>query len=116
MTTKIGAHVELSGMQCIAEAAALVDGCLRKLAGEVEARLVYPLKVGRRPISGLHEEGIAQLFRAIERQAALRQEAMPDHGEAGQQDADHQRSRVTGLLVSQFAHAPEILPGIGAAY
>jgi hypothetical protein len=32
-------------------------------------------------------EGVGEVFRALERQPALRQEAMANHGEAGQQDA-----------------------------
>src|SRR6187455_320426 len=106
-------------MQLIAEAASLVDGRLRELAAKVETRLVYPLNVRGRPIAGLHQKRVGEIFGAFERQPAFRQKSMPDHGEARQQDADEQRSRVTGFPGSRFvhfAHALAILPSEGHQY
>ena len=95
---EIRALIDGEGMQLITEAASLVDGCLGKLAGEMEARLVDPLNVRRRAISRLHHERIGKIFRGIEHQPAFRQETMRDHGQAGQQDADQQHHRVTGFF------------------
>lgn len=81
--------------------------------------LVYPLDIRGRAIAGLHEEGVAELRRAFEHEPAVRQEAVRDDGEAGQHDADEQRSRVAGLFqdgFGGFAHALAILPSRPGQY
>ena len=78
------------GDSMIAEAASLPDGRLGKLAGKVEMRLVDPLDFRGRSIAGLHQEEVGAFPRAVDRQPAFRQEAMPDHGQQREQDADQQ--------------------------
>jgi hypothetical protein len=64
----------------------------RELAAEVKLSLIDPLNLRLCPDTGLHQEEVGALSRAIERQPAFREKAMCNYGKKRQQDADQQDS------------------------